>query len=83
MSSDTSKAKSRRSPATPIPRDVEHCERYLDRLALVVERAGKNAAAFLPILRRLEKELAGAKRDEEMLASLKGRLSRRRTDSEE
>jgi hypothetical protein len=63
------------SKGQPIPRTVERCEAYLDRLALVVERAGGNAHAFLPILRRLERELAEARQEEEMLGSLKRRLT--------
>ena len=56
---------SRRDRSVPIPRTVERCELYLDRLALVVQRAGKNGAAFLPLVRRLERELAEAKAEEE------------------
>lgn len=74
MSSDAPKPPDRRNPTAPIPRNVEHCEKYLDRLALVVERAGPNAAAFLPIVRRLEKELAEARKDEATLIRLKARL---------
>ncbi|SDH10549.1 hypothetical protein [Pelagibacterium luteolum] len=74
MSSEIS---DRRRLAARIPRDVEHCERYLNRLAVVVERAGKNGHAFLPIVRRLEKELAEAKEDEQVLAGLKSRLAGR------
>lgn len=56
-----------------LPRTVERCERYLDRMALVLERAGDNAPAFLPIVRRLEKELAEAKAEEEILERMRQR----------
>ncbi|QYO77303.1 hypothetical protein NO932_11370 [Pelagibacterium sp. 26DY04] len=74
MSADDAKLRPNNPPTKTIPRDVDHCERYLDRLALVVERAGRNAAAFVPIVRRLERELAEAKADEEVLAKLRARL---------
>ena len=74
MSSDGPNSGDRRRPTAPIPRDVAQCEKYLDRLALVIERAGTNAAAFLPIVRRLEQELAEAKNDEATLDRLKTRL---------
>lgn len=61
----------------PIPRTVAQCERYLDRLALVIERAGANGHALLPIVRRLQRELAEAETEEALLASLKARLNRR------
>lgn len=77
MSSDASKPGKRPEASSPVPRDVEHCERYLDRLALVIARAGPNAPAFLPIARRLEKELAEAKKDEAALERLKARLERK------
>lgn len=57
----------------PIPRTVERCEAYLDRLALIVERAGSNAAAFIPIIRRLERELAEARAEEDVLHRLRKR----------
>lgn len=61
---------------TEILRTVERCERYLNRLALVVDRAGNNAAAFLPIVRRFERELAEAKQEEQTLINLRARLHR-------
>jgi hypothetical protein len=61
----------------PIPRTVEVCERYLDRLALVVQRAGTNGATFVPLVRRLERELAEAKEEEEVLERLRHRLTNR------
>ena len=66
---------SRRRPprGEPILRTVERCEAYLDRLALVVERAGSNAAAFLPIIRRLERELAEARAEQDLLERLRQR----------
>lgn len=75
MSSNTSDKQPQKHQSKPIPRDVEHCERYLDRLALVVERAGRNGHAFLPIIRRLERELAEAREDEALMKRL---LARRR-----
>ena len=65
---------SRRKKTDPIPRTVELCELYLDRLALVVQRAGKDGAAYLPLVRRLERELAEAIEEEELLERLKRRL---------
>lgn len=75
MSSNRTSAK-----GAPIPRTVERCEAYLDRLALVVERAGNNAAAFLPIVRRLERELAEARSEQDVLHRL---LERRRKPAAE
>lgn len=57
----------------PIPRTADRCELYLNRLALVVERAGKNASAFVPIARRLERELAEARAEAEVLTRLRQR----------
>ena len=59
-----------------IPRTIETCNRYLDRLALVIERAGKNGAVFLPLVQRLERELAEALAEEEALARIRARLPR-------
>lgn len=59
-----------------IPRTVETCNRYLDRLALVIEHAGKNGAVFLPLVHRLERELAEALAEEEALARIRARLPR-------
>jgi hypothetical protein len=63
-------------PRVLIPRTTEACERYLDRMALVLERAGANRAAFLPINRRLERELAEARAEEEILNRMKDRFAR-------
>ncbi len=60
-----------------IPRTVATCERYLDRLALVLERAQSNHPAFLPLVRRLERELAEAQADERSLSDLRRRLAER------
>lgn len=60
----------------PLPRTVDRCERYLDRLALVVERAGPDGSAFLPIARRLQRELAEAKGEERLLQDLMARRLR-------
>lgn len=75
MSSDPSNPRRREGLAAPIPRDAEHCEKYLDRLAIVIARAGPNAAAFLPIVRRLERELAEAAQDAGALERLRARLA--------
>lgn len=60
-----------------IPRTVETCNRYLDRLALVIERAGKNGAAYLPLVERLERELAEVEAEEEALLRMRARLARK------
>ncbi|RDE07806.1 hypothetical protein, partial [Pelagibacterium lacus] len=65
MSSKRSRTGKSKSEFPELPRTVERCERYLDRMALVLERAGDNASAFLPIVRRLERELAEAKAEQE------------------
>jgi hypothetical protein len=59
-----------------IPRTVETCNRYLDRLALVIERAGRKGAVFLPLVERIERELAEAQAEDEALARIRGRLAR-------
>lgn len=59
-----------------IPRTVETCNRYLDRLALVIERAGRDGAVYLPLVQRLERELAEAHAEEDVLARMRGRLAR-------
>lgn len=78
-----SKMRGHRDPGIPapvprrdIPRTVETCERYLDRLALVIQRAGPNGAVYLPLVRRLERELAEAREDEEILQRLQSRLNK-------
>ena len=76
MRSDTLSPLSAGTAMEPLPRTVDRCERYLDRLALVVERAGPNASAFLPIVRRLERELAEAKNEEGLLQKLMARRRR-------
>lgn len=67
-----------RNEPRSIPRTVATCERYLDRLALVLERAGDNRAAFLPLVRRLERELAEAHAEEQMMEKMRARLARNR-----
>tara|TARA_R100000365_G_scaffold3569_1_gene12276 strand:- start:2014 stop:2286 length:273 start_codon:yes stop_codon:yes gene_type:complete len=64
-----------------LPRTVERCERYLDRMALVLERAGDNASAFLPIVRRLERELAEAKAEQEILERMRKRRDKAKANS--
>ena len=53
-----------------ITRTVEQCERYLGRLSIVMRRAGRERNAFLPIARRLLKELEEARRDQEIIDAL-------------
>lgn len=65
----------------PIPRTVATCNRYLDRLAPVIGRAGKNGAVYLPLVRRLERELAEAQAEEETLARMHARLARMKSPS--
>lgn len=65
--------------ARSIPRTPETCNRYLDRLALVIERAGNNGAAFLPLVRRFERELAEALAEEEALNRMRQRVRRAAT----
>lgn len=76
MGSDTLSPLSEGTAREPLPRTVDRCELYLDRLALVVERAGPNGSAFLPIARRLERELAEAKGEERLLQDLMARRLR-------
>ncbi len=71
----------RPSRTEPIPRTVERCECYLDCIALLVERAGDNGAAFLPIVRRLERELAEAQSEADVLQRLRERRLRASTGS--
>ncbi|SDG90544.1 hypothetical protein [Pelagibacterium luteolum] len=73
MASDHGGPPHAKSDHRSIPRTSELCELYLGRLALVVERAGQNASAFIPIARRLERELAEAKAEAEVLTRLRKR----------
>src|SRR5262245_61303150 len=67
------------SPGTHriVPRTVPTCELYLDRLALVVERAKGNYAAFLPLVTRLQRELAEAKAEQQSLEDMRRRATER------
>jgi hypothetical protein len=55
---------------------VARLERCLDRVALVMERAGKKAPVYLPIYERLETELAALKAKEAMLERARERAAR-------
>ena len=56
------------SPA--IPRTVANCERYLAILARVAKKSRDDAAWTLPLYRRLKRELAEARAEEEGIAEL-------------
>lgn len=64
-----------------IPRTAHNCERYLDRLALVVVRAGTDAYTFLPLILRLQRELALIETEERAISQLKSRFASRRVSS--
>lgn len=81
MSSKRKQADNPKGKFPELPRTVTRCEQYLDRMALVLERAGDNAAAFLPIVRRLEKELAEAIAEEEILERMRLRRQSLRTNT--
>jgi hypothetical protein len=42
---------------------IEVLEKYLDRLALAIDRAGKRGVAYLPIYERIEAELDALSRN--------------------
>ena len=81
MSSNRKRIGKQKGEFPELPRTVERCERYLDRMALVLERAGDNAAAFLPIVRRLERELAEAKAEQEILERMRKRRATAKANS--
>lgn len=61
-------------PLPPIT--SERIEQYLDFLAEVMARAGRNAELFLPIWKRLELELEKRREVEAMLAAAAARVTR-------
>lgn len=58
------------------PLTVEELERHLDLLARLMEAAGKNAEGYLPIWRRVERELLQRSEAETILAAARSRLTR-------
>lgn len=66
-----------RIPHSQKPRvevSIEVLEKYLDRLALVIERAGKRGAVYLPIYERIEGELDALRAKEERMERARQRL---------
>lgn len=62
--------------AVPGLRTVELCERYLDRLAQVIEQAGKEGHVYFPLVRRFERELAEARDEEALRIRLRARAAK-------
>lgn len=63
-------------PLPPIT--AERIEQYLDFLAGVMAKAGKNAELFLPIWKRLELELEKRREVEAMLSAARKRVENSR-----
>jgi hypothetical protein len=53
---------------------IEVLEKYLDRLALAIDRAGKRGAMYLPIYERIEAELDSLRAKEERMERARQRL---------
>ena len=53
---------------------IEVLEKYLDRLALAIDRAGKRGAVYLPIYERIEAELDSLRAKEERMERARQRL---------
>ena len=53
---------------------IEVLEKCLDRLALVIDRAGKRGAVYLPIYERIEAELDALRAKEERMERARQRL---------
>jgi hypothetical protein len=51
-------------------------EKWLDRVALAIDRAGVKGAVYLPIYDRLEAELKALKDKEDRLARIQARIRR-------
>lgn len=51
-------------------------EKALDRVALAMERAGKNGDVYLPIYERLESELVIEREKEDRLSRARSRVTR-------
>ena len=58
------------------PLTVAEIERHLDLVAWLMDKAGKDADLYLPIWRRLERELTKQRDAEAIIASAKARLTR-------
>ena len=66
-----------RVPHSKKPRvevSIEVLEKCLDRLALVIDRAGKRGAVYLPIYERIEAELDALRAKEERMERARQRL---------
>jgi hypothetical protein len=66
-----------RAPHDKKPRvevSIEVLEKCLDRLALVIDRAGKRGAVYLPIYERIEAELDALRAKEERMERARQRL---------
>ncbi|WP_192385506.1 hypothetical protein [Mesorhizobium silamurunense] len=74
----TKQAKPRLSWATrPLPPvTVADIERYLDTVARLMDKAGRKADLYLPIWRRLQRELEKRKEADALLAEARARLTR-------
>ncbi|RZN11007.1 hypothetical protein CWO91_10315 [Bradyrhizobium genosp. SA-3] len=72
------KRSTKRSPPSTAdnPITVARLEWCLDRLALVMHRAGKKAEVYLPIYERLESELAAFEAREAKLERARARAAR-------
>ena len=66
-----------RAPHSKKPRvevSTEVLENCLDRLALVIDRAGKRGAVYLPIYERIETELDALRAEEDRMMRARHRL---------
>lgn len=61
------------------PITARRIEDYLDLVAYLMSKAGKNAAGYLPIWRRLKLELAKQREIESLLAEAAKRVCRQTT----
>jgi hypothetical protein len=57
------------------PVTIETMERYLDRLAGIIDKAGNRGAVYLPIYERLEIELEKLKAKDALMGCVRARLS--------
>lgn len=73
--------RSRQSWATrPMPPvTAERIETYLDLVARLMDRAGRDAELYLPIWRRLNLELGQRREADALLAAARSRLTRAHT----
>jgi len=65
-----------RSRPTAVPMTADVLEKWLDRVALAIDRAGVKGAVYLPIYDRLEAELKALKDKEDRLARIQARIRR-------